>query len=207
MTSPSKLKRPKWSLKTHFWAAILITAVASVCILLISKKNIWIELEMIVGVLSLVSLAYFIFLFYHGIRFEKNETFSITWKPFSFDVAWSDAFGGNTGGLFTLLGAEAGALGCMAGLLLDLIVSLFLVAIVVFILWLGLNIVTAGILILVLPLYFLFRRSLRVAVVRGKACHGNLGRSLKLAVITTIANMSWLYLVIFTGYYISRWLR
>jgi hypothetical protein len=109
MISPSKSKRPKWSLKTHFWAAVLIAAVASACVLLISKKNIWIELEIIVGVLSLISFAYFLILFYHGIRFEKNETYSITWKPFKFDESWLDTIGiVDTGGLFSSAGVSRG---------------------------------------------------------------------------------------------------
>jgi hypothetical protein len=175
-------------------------------VLLISQKNIWVELEIIVGVLSLISFAYFLFLFYHGIRFEKNETYSITWKPFRFDESWLDALGTvDTGRLFTSAGAEAVPLGCIVGLIVDLIVSLFLIVIIAFLLWLGINIVTTGIIVLLLPLYFLFRRSLRVAVAKGRTCRGNLGKSLKHAVIVTITNMVWLYLIIFTGHYISKW--
>jgi hypothetical protein len=208
MISPSKSKRPKWSLKTHFWATVLIAAVASACVLLISEKNIWVELEIIVGVLSLISFAYFLFLFYHGIRFEKNETYSITWEPFRFDESWFDTLGTvDTGGLFASAGAEAGPLGCIVGLLIDLVVSLFLIVIIAFLLWLGINIVTIGIIVLLLPLYFLFRRSLRVAVARGRTCRGNLGKSVRVAVIATITNMVWLYLIIFTGHHISRWLN
>lgn len=208
MISASKSKRPKWSLRTHFWAAVLIAAIASACVLLISKKNIWVELEIIVGVLSLISFVYFLLLFYHGIRFGKNETYSITWKPFRFNESWLDTLGTiDTGGLFTEAGAEAGPLGCIVGLFLDLVVSLFLIIIVAFLLWLGINIVTTGIVVLLLPLYFLFRRSLRVAIARGRTCRGNLGKSFKYAIIVTITNMVWLYLIIFTGHHISRWLN
>jgi hypothetical protein len=207
MTFPSKSNRPKWSFETHFWAAVVIAAIANACVLLISKKNIWVELEIIVGVLSLICFAYFLFLFYYGIRFEKKETYSIVWKPFRFDGSWFDTLGMvDTGGLFTEAGAEAGPLGCVVGLLLDLVVSIILIIVIAFLLWFGINIVTTGIIVLLLPLYLLFRRSLRVAIARGRTCRGNLGKSLKFAFLVTITNMVWLYLIIFTGHHISRWL-
>jgi len=56
--------RLRWSLKTQFWAAVIVAILSSACVLLISKKNIWIELEIIVSVLFLIALAYFFFLFY-----------------------------------------------------------------------------------------------------------------------------------------------
>ncbi len=207
MTSPSKSNRPKWSLETHFWGAVAIAAIASACVLLISKKNIWVELEIIVGVLSLISFVYFLFLFYYGIRFEKKETYSIAWKPFSFNESWVDTLGTiDTGGLFAEAGAEAGPLGCLLGFLLDLVVSLILIVVIAFLLWFGFNIVTTGIIVLLLPLYFLFRRSLRVAIAKGRTCRRNLGKSLKFAFLVTITNMVWLYLIIFAGHHISRWL-
>ena len=207
MTSPSKSSRPKWSVETHFWGAVLIAGIASACVLLISKKNIWVELEITVGVLSLISFAYFLFLFYYGIRFEKKETYSIAWKPFRFNESWLDTLGTiDTGGLFTSAGAEAGLLGCVVGLLLDLVVSLILIIVIAFLLWFGFNIVTTGIIVLLLPLYFLFRRSLRIAIARGRTCRGSLGKSLKYAFLVTFMNMVWLYLIIFAGHHISRWL-
>lgn len=115
--------------------------------------------------------------------------------------AWS-----TTGGLFTEAGAEAGPLGCVVGLLLDLVVSIILVIVIAFLLWFGINIVTTGIVVLLLPLYLLFRRSLRVAIARGRTCRGNLSKSLKFAFLVTITNMVWLYLIIFTDHHISRWL-
>ncbi len=207
MISQSKSNRPKWSLETHFFGAVVIAAIASACVLLISKKNIWVELEMIVGVLSLISFAYFLFLFYYGIRFQKKETYSIEWKPLRFKESWFDTLGTiDTGGLFTSAGAETGPLGCVVGLLLDLVVSIILIIVIAFLLWFGFNIVTTGIIVLLLPLYFLFRRSLRIAIARGRTCRGNLGKSLKYAFLVTITNMVWLYLIVFTGHYISRWL-
>jgi len=166
------MKRPKWSLTTQFWAAVLLAVIASACVILLSKKNIWAELEIIVGVLSLFSFIYFFFLYYYGVRFDRNETYSVTWKSFNLE-SWIDTLGAvDTGGAFTTAGVEAGPLGCLIGIFLDLVISLFLIIIIGFLLWVGINILTTGTMVLLLPLFFLFKRSLRVAVVRGRVCHG-----------------------------------
>jgi len=198
--------RLRWSLKTQFWAAVIVAILSSACILLISKNNIWIELEIIVSVLFLIALAYFFFLFYYGVRLEKEERYSFTWRTFRLDDSWGDSLGAvDTGGVFTSAAAEAGPLGCIVGLLLDLVVSIFLSVIIAFLIWLGMNIVITGITILFLPLYFLFRHSLRVAVARGRTCRGDFGKSLYYACGITAMNMVWLYLIIFAGHQIARW--
>jgi hypothetical protein len=208
MSSLSQSNRPKWSIKTHFWATVLIVAIASACVLVISRKSIWVELEIIVGILSLISFAYFFILFHYGVRFGKNETYSIELKPFSLDDSWVNTLGlVDSGGFFTLAGAEAGLLGCIVGLLLDVVVSLCLILIIAFLLWLGINIITAGIMILFLPLYFLFRHSLRTVVAKGRTCRGKCGKSLRYALLVTVTNMAWLYLIIFAGHHISKWLN
>jgi len=201
------MKRPKWGLTTQFWAAVSIAAISSAAVFLFSKKNIWTELEIIVGVLSLFTFLYFFLLFYYGVRFDRNEIYSITWKPFNLNN-WIDTIGyTDTGGLFTSAGAEAGPVGCLVGLLLDIVMALFLIVIIAFLLWLGFNVFTTGVMILMLPLYFLFKRSLRVAVVRAKACHGDLTKSMTYAFGATVVNIAWLYLILYTGHYISFWLK
>jgi hypothetical protein len=77
----------------------------------------------------------------------------------------------------------------------------------VLILWLGLNIIVTGTMILLLPLFLLFRRSLRLAVARGRTCRGNVAKSLKYAAGATVANMAWLYLIIYAGHHVSIWLK
>jgi hypothetical protein len=203
--SQTNIKHPKWSLKTQFGGAITITVLSSTVVFLLMKKDIWNELEIIVSILSLFSFIYFFVLFYHGVRFDRNEIYSITWKPFNFNN-WADTIGYvDTGGLFSSAGADAGPVGCLIGLFLDLVVSIFLIVIIVFFLWFGLNVFTTGVLILILPLYFLFKRSLRVAVVRAKACHGNIIKSLTYAFGTTVINIAWLYLIIYAGHHIFLW--
>jgi hypothetical protein len=68
-----KIKRPKWSLATQFWAAFLIAALSSAAVFLLSKKDVWSELEIIVSVISVFTFIYFFFLFYYGVRFDRKE--------------------------------------------------------------------------------------------------------------------------------------
>lgn len=113
----------------------------------------------------------------------------------------------DTYGAFATAGAEAGPLGCIAGLLLDLVVSFSLVIAIAFLLWLGMNVITTGVLILFLPVYILFRRSLRAAIVKGRTCHGQVMKSLGYAAWTTFISMSWLYVVIYLGHVVHEWMK
>lgn len=204
MTSLSdKMKRPKWSLTTHFWAAIFIIAIASACVFLISRRNIWIELEIIVGVLSIISLLYFYFILYFGVRFNKNDRYIPDWKELAL-TPWREFSGNNTGESST--GTEAWPVYCLFDSLLSLAPSFALTLLVAILFWLGAYITIIGIPILFFPLYFLFARSLRFIVAKGRSCHKTFGRSLKYALGATVVSMTWLYLIIFTGHHISKWL-
>ena len=168
---------------------------------MIMKKSLWVELEIVVAFLCIFYLVYLYILIFKGIRFNKNETYSINWKPFDTDKPCLDMIGPvGSYGTFASAGAEAGPLGCLAGIVLDIVVSIFLVVIVAFLLWLGMNVITTGILILFLPLFILFRRSLRIALAKGRSCHGQVGRSFLYAALATSLNMTWLYGVIYLGH-------
>jgi len=191
---------------TQFWAAICIAILTSVFVILFAKKSLWITLEFIIGLFCIFYFIYIYILIFKGIRFNKKETYSINWKPFNIDSPSIDMIGSiDTGGALTSAGAEAGPLGCLAGIILDIIVSIFLVFIIAFLLWLGMNVIVTGILILLLPFYLLFRRSLRVAIAKGRTCHGQVGKSLLYASWTTLLNMTWLYVIIFLGHILYNW--
>jgi hypothetical protein len=98
-----KIARPKWSLKTSFWSAVVVLAIVSLTIVVLFKKSIWIELEIVTGVLSLFMFAYFFFVLYHGVRFDRKENYTVLWR--SRLSKWIDATSGmDTGGFFTQAG-------------------------------------------------------------------------------------------------------
>lgn len=199
-------KKPKWSFKTNFWAGILIAVLVSAIVLIILKKSIWIELEIILGILSFFIFIFFYYVFYHGVRFDKSEKYSITWTKIDFESCANASPVIETGGELALIGAESGISGFIIGLLLDIVLSLGLSFVIAVLLWLGLNIGITAILVLFLPLFYIFKRSLRYVIARSKRCHKDMIKSFFSALLATFISTSWLYVILLGGHYLSKML-
>ena len=106
-------------------------------------------------------------------------------------------------GGFTEAGANEGPLGLLAGLLLDLILSILLSIVLVIALWLFANLFLAAISIVAIPLFFLFKRSLRYVLARGRDCRGDLTKSCTRALYYTIASSLWFYALLFAAHRIA----
>lgn len=197
------VQKPKWSLKTNFWGAVAVALIVSFVTFIGLKKSIWVELEIIVGLLSFSSYLYLFYLLFHGIRFEENEKYTITWKPVDFS---SIADGGSficTDGSFTSAGGEGGCIGLIIGFLLDIIVSFLLSILIALLLWIGINVVITSILVIFLPAFYLFKRSIRFVVAKGRRCYKNISKSAMYALEATIVGSLWLYGIVFLGHYLS----
>jgi len=200
---PLKVRRPRWSLKTHFWGAASVALLASLTTLLVLKKSLWAELEILIGSLSLCLFAYFFFLLYYGVRFDKNEPYLVLWRARLTD--WLDATPSlDTGGTFTEGGAEAGPLGMIVGFLLDVLVSIVLTLLLAVVLWLSLNVFVTAAVLLGAPLFFLFRRSVRYVVAKGRACHQDSRRACWFALRATVVNTLWFYAMLEGAHDIAR---
>ena len=199
-----KNKRPKWSLKTNFWAAVGISVLISILVLFGLEKSIWLELEFIVAILSLFCFIYLFYVLFHGIRFEKNEKYSVTFEAIDFSSVLDGASNLDTQGSFTSAGGEAGCLGLIVGFLIDLIVSIILSFVIAIVLWAGINIVFSSVLILFLPAFYLFKKSLRYAVAKGRSCYKNFSKSFFYSLGATLISSSWFYMIIALGYYFSN---
>ena len=163
-----KLRRPRWSVKTNFWGAAAVVLLVSLTTLLVLKKSIWTELEIFTGILSLFMFAYLFLLLYYGVRFDSNEHYVIAWHSNLTD--WLEATPSiDTGGTFTEGGAEVGPLGMIVGSLLDLLISIVITILIAVVLWLSMNVLVTGVVILGMPLFFLFRRSVRYVVAKGRS--------------------------------------
>lgn len=204
----SPATKPRWSIQTHFWAALSVVLLTSSIVIFVMKRALWVELEVVVGLVSIFHLIYMYLLVLKGVRVNKNESFSIDWKPFRLENSGVEhLWAVDTGGAFTTALAEAGPAGCLAGILLDIVVSIFLVVIIAFLLWLGMNVMTSGIMILSLPIFILFKHSLRVSIARGRTYQGHVGKSLAYAAWSTLLNMTWLYVVIYLGHQLHEWIK
>lgn len=193
-------RRPKWSLQTSFWFMLGIGAIVSAIVTLTLKKSIWVELEIVLACLSLCLFGFVFAVLYWGVVFDRNESLDVRWRGGEFG-RWLDSVG-DVGRLD--LGGED-PLSCLLGLLLGLVLSVVLSFLIAAILWLGFGAMMTAVAVIALPLFFVFRRILRGAVVQGRRCRGRAGAAAASALAATAANMIWLYLVLIGGYAISRY--
>jgi hypothetical protein len=167
------------------------------------NKSVWAELHILAGFLAIFMFAYLFAVLYHGVRFDRNEQYSFSWPASKFETWWDATSQFNTGGTLTEGGAEAGPLGIIIGFLLDLLVSIIIAFVIAVVLWLTFSFVVTAILVVSIPLFFLFRRSIRYIVAKGRSCRGNLGRSIVFALRATFSNTVWFYAILIAAQYIS----
>jgi hypothetical protein len=190
-------------LKTSFWAAVGVVAIASLCALLVLRESVWLELHILAGSLAILMFGYLFLLLYYGVRFDPNEQYSFSWSLSRFATWWDATSQFNTGGTLTEGGAEAGPLGLVVGFLLDLLVSIIIAFILAVVLWLTFSFLVTTILVISIPLFFLFRRSIRYVVAKGRSCRGNPGRSIVFALRATFTNTVWFYGILVGAQYIA----
>lgn len=196
--------RPRWSIRTTSVAALAIVAIASVLTLLVLRKPLWVELEALTGLLSVVVFMFFGHVLYRGIRFNKHERFDFSLRTVSLQDVWDGAASGVDGAdLLEAVDAGDGIIGFLVGLL----VSLVLIVGLGLVLWIGLNVVFNAVIVVSIPLFYFFRRSLRHVVVRGRTCRGNLPRSFRVAAWMTFFYMGWFYSLIFFAHLLHEKLR
>jgi cellobiose-specific phosphotransferase system component IIC len=197
--------RPRWSLKSSFYTALVILILVTPLVLLTVQKSIWTELEMITGIISAMMFIYLAVILYQGVRFDKNERIIIDW-PKESPIRLSDAGSyvtGDFGGFFTELGSEAGIPGLIIGFILDIFATFIIVFLISLLLWIGLNGIEA-VLAVSIPLYFFYRRALRAIVIRGRRCRGNIVASLLQALKSTLGYAVWFYGIFMLAHYVEH---
>jgi hypothetical protein len=169
----------KWSPLLTFYVFLFLTVITSLFVFLLMKKSVLIEMEIITGLVSFLIFVFLSLILYHGVVFNKNEKIAISWFSPNLDELNSGGYNViDTGGMFTMAGAESGIAGFLAGLLVDIVISFFLAIALALLLWLGINAVIATFAIIMLPLFFLYEKSLRLVVVKGRTCRTNFARTL-----------------------------
>jgi hypothetical protein len=199
-TSPQKelSRRPRWSLKTSFLAALGILSLTIPLILLTVDNSIWTRLELIATIVSFFIFAFLFLVLYQGVRFDKNERYELQWvkRPEGFLDSISEMQFG------TFSHSADDLAGFLIGIILDVIITIMLGIVIALLFWLGINLIVGAITAVTIPLYFLFRRSIRYIVVRGRMCRGQIGKSLWYALRYTVINTIWFYMILFIGQYL-----
>jgi len=188
--------RPRWSAKSTFIYSLALTGLVACLVLAIGKRSVWFELELTVTILALCFFAFLCYVLYHGVEVDENERFDFTWMEPPDSLA--DLVDGQGLDLADLPFDE-GPLGCILGLLATLV----FIGLLPLLLWIGVNLAIATTAVLVLPMFYLYRRSLRHVVKRGEACRGDLGKSAASAALYTVLGSGWLYLVLFLAWKIA----
>lgn len=191
---------PRWSLATSFWFCAVATAIVVPLVTLTVHKTIWVELEMVTGILAALMLLYFMVILHQGVRFTKERRALIDW-PVERPLDVLDALGWTPDtGFFTSAGAEAGGLGIVVGFLLDVLVMLLLAVLITVLCWIGVNLVVA----VLLFLFWVHARWLRYLVTTGRHCRGHWGRSLLHGAATTLRFTVWFYAAFFIAHKVGE---
>lgn len=186
--------QPRWNTHTTLLFALASVGLISMLVLLLVKGSIWEELQFLIAALSAFIFAFLFVLLYHGARFDKDQRWTFGWvHPRSLAEHIPSV---DSGGVFSEAGAHQGIAGFLIGLLLDIVVSLALIAAIVILLWLGINLALVAVAVIWIPLIYLFRRSVRYLVTRGRTCRGRVGRAAAWAAFYTLLNAAWLYAIL-----------
>jgi hypothetical protein len=205
---PRRHRRPRWSLRSSFLAGGGILLACSLIVVLGLRESLWIELEIVSGLLGVLLWCFFTAVLYHGARFDQRERLHFEYSRGHGRDWWDPGTGIDTGGAFTEWGAEAGLAGAVLGFLLDLMILFGVSVVVGLLVWLGVNLVLPTILTLALPLFWLFRRAARTVVALGRRCRGRFWLSLGLGLRSALLSTFWLYTALYLGHLLARaWSR
>lgn len=197
-------RRPRWSLRTTFGAALMIVVLVAIMTLVLLHRDFWIELETVTALLSVVMFMFFGHVLYRGIRFDKHERFDFSFRT----VEYGDMWGG--GDVLDRLPDAVSFVdledGCL-GFIVSIIGSLIIVGLLTVLLWLGANVVINVVAVISIPLFYFFKRSLRQLVALGRTCHGRLARSCLIALRMTLLYTVWFYALIYAAHRIHFAMR
>jgi uncharacterized protein YqhQ len=192
-----KRARLHWSLVTSFWVALVIVAIATVTVVLIMQKPVWIEIETLAGVVGVLLSGFYTFVLYHGVYFAENEAITLI-EPIGTPMDFADAIGNLPEfGHFSDAGASEGPIGLILGLIIGIIAFFLLAAVLAFLFWLGVNVLAVGVISVVLPLFYVFKGSVLFVIKHVEECHGNLWRSLGYGVTYAALKTALVCLIVF----------
>lgn len=198
MTAPApRRQRPRWSAKSSFIYSICLTGIVATLVLALGKRSIWFELELTVGILAVCFFLFLTYVLYHGVAMDQRERFEFAFiGPPEVGSGWAEALD------FPISVADDLA-GCLGGLVLGLLGVIMLAVLLPILLWIGINLFIATIALLVLPMFFLYRVSLRQIVVRGRGCRGRLGKSVGFAAVYTLFGAVGVYAILLAAWYFA----
>lgn len=132
--------------------------------------SIFVGFEIIVGIITLLTFLFLWLVLYRGVRFEGDGIYGISYKPLDEFSEMRELGPG-------VIGGELGLVGCLFGMVFNVLWSFFFWIFAAVLLWLGINSMLLVMSVLFFPCYFIFQRSIRYITARGNACRGRLKES------------------------------
>jgi len=201
MNRPSTSRpAPKWSIATSFWFSTTVTVIVTLLITLTVHKSLWVELEIVTGVLAALMFGYFTVILHQGVRFTDTKRAIVDWPAGGMKNLRDTFVWAPDAGPFTQAGLESGLVGIIVGFLLDIVIMIVFAFLVNLLLWLGLSAIVA----IVLFLFWVHTRWLRYLVTNGRRCRGNWAKSLLHGATTTLRFSVWFYLWFYAAFFIAQ---
>lgn len=155
----------------------------------LARGDLWREMAWVAAGAGVALSAFFAIALYRGVRWLPRERVALTWRPWPADTPAA----GRAGLEFAFTPHADGLGSLIVCLLLDIFLSAVLAFVVVALWWLGVNLALVTYAAVFVPLFALFRRSVRTVLVRGRTCRGDLRRSVGHALLWGVVYGGWMY--------------
>ncbi|MDD5309206.1 MAG: hypothetical protein PHU25_17980 [Deltaproteobacteria bacterium] len=195
--------RTHWSLATNFVAAIIIALLCTLIVMAALRKPVWIEIEIAVGLVGVAMGGFYTWILYHGVSFKTDEVLTIRFRrpdPGDVGLAMDPSLVAESAAAGF---AEGGPLGCLVGVVFGVILTI----VVAVIMWMGFNIAVAGITVLALPLFHVFKRSVFFVLRHSEECRGRIVASLKYGVAYALLKAATLYLIVLGAHLLAAFIK
>lgn len=192
--------RPRWSTRTSFHAAAILLLLTVLIVMIFGDESGSASL-LVVFIKAVLSVSLLCFLFlsvvlYKGVRFQGDGVYGVLYKPLDDFDELREVSPGIAAGYF-------GPVGCLFGLVFNVLWSLFFWLIAAALLWFSINAALLAISALFFPCYFVFQRSIRYITARGNACRSNFKMSALYAAWFSFIWGLWLLTMLFGVRYLS----
>ncbi len=188
MNNPMKFRTyfiPRISLSSHIVVLVFALVIGLVAIGLGVHKSVLKESLVGSGFVFLALAVYYFVMLYRGVRYD-NGVVRWSWKGVSWrETCESIAESGVNLGQIPTPDFDFGddLIGGILAFLLGILVAIVLILLVIGLAWLGVNLLGFTMFVIWVPLYFLLRQGLRMALVNVRYCQGQALHALWIAVV------------------------
>ena len=193
-------QRLKWSLKTAFWVFLSIGLLSTAGVLSLSHKDLWIELEMVVALVALLLFIFYFWVLYHGVNFHDDGQLGLKFSSFDVSDPWPyEGLG--------LIHLAEDPVSLILFLLVEFVLLMVFAFVFSFLIWLGMNGVVLAITLLTIPLFYIFRSSVRFVLRNSPACCGDFLKSVCVAAGFAVFKSCWFFAIVAGAHYLAMWYR